>query len=255
MVEVDKKNLIAAGVQYGTLVRWRDPRMNQYIYSAKKKRCVLDLDKIVESYKELFAFLREIIGQKKKVIFLGTKKKTSEIVKAQAQKCRMPFVTRHWQAGFFTNHDEVRKKIKELQYLTSFVQRETFTQLPKKQQKKTQKRLEKLSKTYEGLIDVPSLNEVVLFVVGLKKEAIACREARKARIPVIAICNTNANPYQIDQVVLGNDEGVKSVEFIVSLVSEAISESLLENDDSANASGKESEPIPSPANVSVSTSA
>ncbi|CAJ0869171.1 11266_t:CDS:2 [Entrophospora sp. SA101] len=186
MIEFDKTELAKLGVQF---------------------------EKIINSCQAVSNYLKSLIERRKKILFLATKKQTQEIVKEQAIKC----------GGFLTNFPEISKKLKELQGLNNFLQKDTFKNLIKKEQASLEKRRNKLQNIYEGVINLRGKPDA-LFIIGLNKEKTALREAKKAGIPVIAVCNTNCNPYSVDYVIPGNDESIKSISFFASLIADAINE-------------------------------
>jgi len=222
MTNLDKNELAEAGVQFGGPVRWRNPQMRPYIYK-EAAASILDLRKITTSCQEVGNYIKSLIEKKKTILFLATKRSTCDIVKEAAIKCGMPYITNKWKGGFLTNFSEMKKKLKELYGLNSFLARDNFQNLVKKEQVILEKRRNKLQNIYEGVINLYRQPDA-LFIIGLNKEKTAFKEAKKIGIPVIAVCNTNCNPRLVDYVIPGNDESVKSVTFFANLVADAIIE-------------------------------
>jgi small subunit ribosomal protein S2 len=225
MINLEKNELAKVGVQFGSLTRRWSPHMRPYIYgrSNKSKTHILDLQKIVASCQEVGNYLNSLIKERKKILFLCTKKQIREIVKEQAIKCGMPYIVNKWKGGFLTNFREIGKKLKELQGLNSFVQKDNFKNLIKKEQVIIEKRRAKLQSIYEGVIGLTRPPEA-LFIIGLNKEKTAFKEAKKKGVSVLAVCNSNCNPQLVDYVIPGNDENVESIKFFASLVADAIQE-------------------------------
>jgi len=195
--------------------------MKPYIYKKSKKVYILDWRKIISSCKKVDEYIKELLVKEKKILFLSTKKSNREVVKEQAFNCGMPYIVNKWKGGFLTNFFETKKKLKELHELASFVQKDRFHQLNKKEQVIIQKRKNKLHNIYEGVIDLKRHPEA-LFIIGLEQEKTALREAQKVGIPVIGVCNTNCNPHSVDYVLPGNDEKLESSRFFASVVANAI---------------------------------
>lgn len=220
MTNLDKNELAEAGVQFGSPVRWRNPQMCPYIYK-EAVVSIIDLRKITTSCQEIGNYIKSLIEKKKTILFLATKSSTRDIVKESAIKCGVPYIVNKWKGGFLTNFVEMKKKLKELYGLNSFLARDSFQNLVKKEQVSLEKRRNKLQNIYEGVINLYQQPDA-LFIIGLNKEKTAFREAKKIGIPVIAVCNTNCNPRLVDYVIPGNDESVKSVTFFANLVADAI---------------------------------
>ena len=225
MISLEKNELAKIGVQFGNLTRRWNPHMRPYIYgqSNKSKTHILDLQKIITSCQELGNYLNSLTEKGETILFLCTKKSAQEMVKEQAIRCGMPYILNKWKGGFLTNFREIGKKLKELQGLNSFIQKDGFKNLIKKEQVNCEKRRTKLQNIYEGVVDLKRPPKA-LFIIGLNKEKTAFREAKKKGIPVLAVCNSNCNPRLVDYVLPGNDESVESINFFASLVADAIQE-------------------------------
>lgn len=220
MVKLEKSELAKTGIQFGSLIRWRNPRMNNYVHRIRKGRCILDLDQIIKGCDEADKYINELISNKQKVLFVATKKQAQEIVKEQAKRCNMPYINK-WKGGTLTNFEIIRKKLQELQSLNIFIQKQSFNKLAKKKQNELQKKKNKLQNIYEGITSLWKMPGA-LFIIGLNKEKTAFKEAKKIGVPVISVCNTNCDPKLVDLIMPGNDEGSKSISFFASLVADII---------------------------------
>lgn len=220
-MNIDQTELKEAGVHFGNLVRKWNPHMQPYIYQKSQKIYILDWQKIIVSGRKLVDYCREMVVEGKTILFLATKKATREAVKEQAISCGMPYIVNKWKGGFLTNFTEIRKKLKELQGLTAFIQKDNFRNLIKKEQVAIQKRREKLYNLYEGVINCNRQPDA-LFIIGLGFEKTAWKEAKKLALPIIAVCNTNCNPRSVDYVLPGNDEETKSISFFARLMANTI---------------------------------
>lgn len=223
MIALDKNELVKTGVQFGSLARKWNPQMRSYIYNKNSKFHVIDLQQIISSCEKVGKYLRSIVEKRETILFLSTKKQTGDIVKEQAIRCKMPYIVNKWKGGFLTNFEVIKTKLKELQGLDNFFQKDSFKNLIKKEQVILEKKRDKLQKVYEGVVNLRKLPGA-LFIIGLNKEKTALREAKKIGIPVIAICNTTCDPRLVDYVIPGNDESVKAIDFFANLVADAIIE-------------------------------
>lgn len=221
MPNLDRNQLIEARVQYGSLARKWNPQMSLYIWKKSSRTHIIDLQKIIASCQELGKYVESLLDKGKTILFLSTKKQVAGIIKEQAMRCGMPYIANKWKGGFLTNFEEIKKKLKELQGLNSFFQKDTYKNLIKKEQVILEKRRNKLNSIYEGVINLQK-KPSALFIIGLDKEKTAFREAKKIGIPVIAICNTNCDPRLVDYVIPGNDRDEKSISFFANLVTETI---------------------------------
>jgi len=223
MANLDKNKLAEIGVQFGNLTRRWNPKMHPYIFKKSNKIHILDLNKVISSCQKIGDYIKSLTEKKKLILFLATKNKTQEIVKAQAIRCGMPYIVNKWKGGFLTNFREIGKKFIELRGLNSFIQKDSFKNLAKKEQVAHIKRQAQLQSIYEGVASLTKTPEA-LFIIGLDKAKTASKEAKKMGIPVIAICNSNCNPQMADYVIPGNDENIKSVTFFAGLVADSIIE-------------------------------
>lgn len=218
---LEKNELAKTGAQFGSLLRFSHAAAHEYIYAVRKGKCILDLEKINSSWKIFQSYLFKAIEEKKKILLICSKKKLQLLIKQEAEKNNFFYFNEKWIPGFLTNFEEVRKNLKKLQNFQTFIQKNSFQSLPKKQQTKLNKSFEKLQKNYKGVVNLWQVPDV-LFVIGLKKEHIAFKEAVKKNIPVIAISNINANPSNTEAFLPINDENVRSLELIFNLINQVV---------------------------------
>lgn len=227
MTNLDKNELAKIGVQFGGSARWRHPQMFPFIYQKNKKTNILDLQKIISSCQEVSNYIEKLIEKKKTILFLATKKQIRDAVKEAAIKCEMPYIVNKWKGGFLTNFFEIKKKLKELERLNNFLERDASKSVVKKKKERVnlEKKRNKLQSIYGGVTNLHHQPDA-LFIIGLKKEKTAFEEAKSKRppVPIIAVCNTNCNPRLVDYVIPGNDEGVNSAAFFANLVADIIIE-------------------------------
>ncbi|KLL02343.1 MAG: 30S ribosomal protein S2 [Mycoplasmataceae bacterium RC_NB112A] len=221
--EFDRNELVQLGVHRGSKSWKWNPSMKPFIYKKKWKTYFLDLEKIISHCRGVPDYINSLIKQKKIILFVTTRNSASEIVKEEAIRCGMPYLVSKWKRGFLTNFERIKRKIFELQRINKFIRGENFQNLTSKKKAEWQKKQNKLSQVYEGVINLTDIPNA-LFIIGIQKEKAILLEAKNESIdiPVIALCNTDCNPKWIDYVLPGNDQEAKSIKFFVNLVSEAI---------------------------------
>jgi len=227
MSQVTYKELLDAGVHFGHLTSKWDPRMAPYIFMEKNGIHIIDLNKTVACLDEATAAMKNIIKSGRKVLFVATKKQAKEIITAEAQRLKMPYVTERWLGGMLTNFSTIRKSLKKMSGIDKMIKDETFTNLAKKERLMVKREKDKLEKMLGGIADLTRL-PAALFVVDVKKEHIAVAEAQRLGIPVFAMVDTNSNPDLAQFPVPSNDDAFKSIALITSIIGKAIEEALLE---------------------------
>jgi small subunit ribosomal protein S2 len=220
---VTLQDLLESGVHFGHQTKRWNPKMKPFIFTARNGIYIIDLQKTLNSLEKACQKVKEIVGSDKQVLFVGTKKQAKEVIKEEAIRCNMPFVTERWLGGMMTNFQTIRRNIKRLKDLERMKEDGTFEKLTKKQASGLQREIDKLENILGGIKDIARLPGVV-FVVDSKKEKIAVAEANKLKIPVIAIIDTNSDPDVIDYPIAGNDDAVKSIKVISHEFSSAILE-------------------------------
>lgn len=223
MAVVAMKQLLEAGVHFGHQTRRWDPRMAEYIFQARNGIHIIDLQKTSKKIDEAYEFIKEASEEGKEILFVGTKKQAQECVKEAAEACGMYYIDQRWLGGMLTNFDTIQKRIQRLKDLETMEQDGTFDVLPKKEVILLKKEMEKLEKNLGG---IKNMNKIpgVMFVVDPKKERIAILEARKLNIPVVGLIDTNCNPEDVDYVIPGNDDAIRAVKLITTVMANAVIE-------------------------------
>jgi small subunit ribosomal protein S2 len=222
-VEIGLQELLAAGAHYGHLTRRWNPKMKPYIFMEKNGIHIIDLNKTKRLLAVAADAIQKISAEGKKVLFVGTKQQAKDIVKREAQKCGMHWVSERWLGGMLTNFTTIRKSIKRLQNIEKMMVDGTFDRMIKKERLILTREKEKLEKVFEGVRELNRLPGA-LFVVDIKKEHIAVKEANRLGIPVFAIVDTNCDPDGIDYIIPANDDSVRTIDLIVRFMSDNIIE-------------------------------
>lgn len=223
MAVVAMKQLLEAGVHFGHQTRRWDPRMAEYIYQARNGIHIIDLQKTSKKIDEAYAFLKEQVEEGTTVLFVGTKKQAQECMKEAAISCGMFYVDQRWLGGMLTNFGTIKKRVQRLKKLETMQEDGTFDVLPKKEVMGLKKEMEKLEKNLGGIKEMENLPGVI-FIVDPKKERTAILEAKKLRIPVIGLVDTNCSPEDIDYPIPGNDDAIRSVKLIATVMANAVIE-------------------------------
>ncbi|OKL39093.1 30S ribosomal protein S2 [Pontibacter flavimaris] len=228
MASTNYKELLEAGVHFGHLTRKWDPKMAPYIFMEKNGIHIIDLNKTLVALDEATAAIKNIAKSGRKILFVATKKQAQEIVAEEARRLKMPYVTERWLGGMLTNFATVRKSLKKMSTIDKMMKDpEQSKALAKREKLMLSREREKLDRVLGGINDLSRL-PAALFVVDVKREHIAVKEAHKLNLPVFAICDTNSNPEQVDFPIPANDDASKSVALIISIVGKAIEEGLSE---------------------------
>lgn len=223
MPVVSMKQLLEAGVHFGHQTRRWNPKMAPYIYMERNGIYIIDLQQTVKKFEEAYDAVKKVALEGKKVLFVGTKKQAQETIKEEAERCEMFYVNQRWLGGTLTNFHTIRKRIMRLKELNKMEEDGMFEALPKKEVSKLRAEQEKLERFLGG---IQNMNELpgAMFVVDPRKEKIAVAEARKLKIPVIAIVDTNCDPDEVDYVIPGNDDAIRAVKLISSKMADAVLE-------------------------------
>lgn len=223
MANITMRAMLEAGVHFGHQTRFWNPKMKQYIFSARSKIHIINLDKTFPMFHDALAFIRRVAGRNGKILFVGTKPRASKVIKEQAERCGMPYVDYRWLGGMLTNFKTVKQSIKRLQELEAMRDDGTFDKLVKKEALVRRRELEKLQRSLGGIKDMGSLPDA-LFIVDVGHEKIAITEARNLGIPIVGVVDTNNSPDGIDYIIPGNDDALRAIELYVSSVAEVILE-------------------------------
>lgn len=223
MSVVSMKQLLEAGVHFGHQTRRWNPKMAKYIFTERNGIYIIDLQKTVRKLEEAYNFIRDLTAEGKSVLFVGTKKQAQDSVKEEAQRAGAYFVNARWLGGMMTNFSTIKHRIDRLKQLRAMEEDGTFELLPKKEVIKLKLEIDKLEKFLGGIKDMKQLPGA-LFVVDPKKEKIAVSEAKKLGIKVVAIVDTNCDPDEVDYVIPGNDDAIRAVKLLSSVMANAIIE-------------------------------
>ena len=223
MSVISMKQLLEAGVHFGHQTRRWNPKMAEYIFTERNGIYIIDLQKTVKKVDEAYSFIRDIVANGKDVLFVGTKKQAQEAIFEEATRVGMYYVNARWLGGMLTNFKTIRKRIDRLYQLEKMENDGTFSLLPKKEVLSLLAEKAKLEKYLGGIKEMKKLPGA-LFVVDPRKEKIAIAEARKLKIPVVAIVDTNCDPEEVDYVIPGNDDAIRAVKLIVETIANAVME-------------------------------
>jgi len=238
MAVVSMKQLLEAGVHFGHQTRRWNPKMGTYIYTERNGIYIIDLQKTVKKLEEAYRFVREISENRQSILFVGTKKQAQEAIKDESVRCGMYFVNARWLGGMLTNFKTMRGRVDRLAQLKKMQEDGTFDMLPKKEVMKHMGEIAKLEKYLGGVAEMRKLPGA-LFVVDPRKERNAINEARKLGIPIVAIVDTNCDPDEIDYVIPGNDDAIRAIRLIASVMANAVQEGKQGADAAAAAEVKE----------------
>jgi len=223
MATIELAQLIEAGAHFGHLTRRWNPKMKPYIFMEKNGIHIIDLKKSLGLLHQAYQEMIESVSQGNTILFVGTKKQAKGVIESEAKRCGMNWVSERWLGGMLTNFSTIRKSVKRLQNIEKQETDGTFDKITKKERLFLTRERDKLKKILEGVETMSRLPGVV-FVVDIKKEDIAVKEAKRLNIPVFAIVDTNCDPDPIDHLVPANDDAVKTIELIVKHMSDAVIE-------------------------------
>ena len=221
MTQVSMRELLQAGAHFGHQTRFWNPKMDQYIFGARNKIHIINLEHTVPAFNDALSFVRRLAENKNQILFVGTKRAAGKIIEEQATRCGMPFVSHRWLGGMLTNYKTIRTSIKRLRDLETQEQDGTFAKLTKKEALMRSRSKDKLDRSIGGIKDMGGLPDA-LFVVDVDHERIAITEANKLGIPVIGIVDTNSNPDGVDYVIPGNDDAIRAIKLYVTAVADAV---------------------------------
>ncbi len=224
---IEVKELLDAGVHFGHLTRRWDPNMAPYIYMERNGIHIINLYKTAAKIDEAGEALKKIAASGRKILFVATKKQAKEIVAEKASKANQPYITERWPGGMLTNFVTIRKAVKKMAAIDRMKKDGTFNTLSKKERLQVDRLRAKLEKNLGSISDMTRLPGA-LFVVDIKREHIAIKEAQKLNIPIFAMVDTNSDPRQVQYVIPANDDASKSIDKVMTYVSDAVIEGLNE---------------------------
>jgi small subunit ribosomal protein S2 len=223
MPNVTMRQMLEAGVHFGHQTRYWDPKMAPYIFGSRGKIHIINLEKSLPMLIDSLNFVGKIASKRGSVIFVGTKRAASKSVAEEAQRCGMPYVSHRWLGGMLTNFRTIRQSVKRLHQIEKMEEDGSFARLVKKEILQLTRERDKLEKSLGGVKDMKGLPDA-MFVIDVGHEDIAVKEARKLGIPVIAVVDTNCSPNNIDYVIPGNDDAIRSIRLYTQLAADAILE-------------------------------
>ncbi len=232
--KVDVKELLEAGVHFGHMTRKWDPNMAPYIYMERNGIHIINLYKTAAKIEEANEAMKKIAASGRKILFVATKKQAKDIVADKAKAANMPYITERWPGGMLTNFVTIRKAVKKMASIDKMKKDGTFMTLSKKERLQVDRLRAKLEKNLGSIADMSRL-PAALFVVDIKAEHIAIKEAQKLNIPVFAMVDTNSDPREVDYVIPSNDDASKSIDKILSLVTAAVIDGLANRNSDAPA--------------------
>ena len=221
MAAIALKDLLEAGVHFGHQTKRWNPKMKPYIFGERNGIYILDLGKTLKLFQEAEAFVTNLATEGRTVLFVGTKRQAQDVVAEEAQRCGMFFVNERWLGGLLTNFSTIQRSLGRLRDLEAMMTDGRSDTLSKKEVARNDKERRKLQKNLEGIRGMSRLPDAV-FVVDTKKEKIAVDEARKLKIPVIGIVDTNCDPDEVDFVVPGNDDALRAIRLFASRIADAV---------------------------------
>lgn len=226
MEQISMRDMLAAGVHFGHQTRYWNPKMAPYIFGARNKVHIINLEKTMPAFETALTEVRRLAAAKKKILFVGTKRACAQAIREQAIRVGMPYVDQRWLGGMLTNYRTVRQSVNRLLQLESDRDRGVFSKLPKREVLQLDRMIAKLARSVGGIRNMNGLPDA-LFVVDVSHERIAVREANKVGIPVIGVVDTNSDPQGVDFVIPGNDDAIRAVRIFVAAMADAILEGRL----------------------------
>ncbi len=227
MANIEIKDLLDAGVHFGHLTRKWNPNMAPYVYTERNGVHIIDLYKTVAKIEDAGNALQKIAASGRKILFVATKKQAKDIVSDKAKSVNMPFITERWPGGMLTNFVTIRKAVKKMAQIDRMKQDGSFDALSKREKLQINRQRQKLEKNLGSISDMTRL-PAALFVIDVKREHIAVAEAKKLNMPIFAMVDTNSDPRPIDYVIPSNDDASKSIDIILTHITDAIAGGLAE---------------------------
>jgi len=243
MAVVTTRQLLESGVHFGHQTRRWNPKMKKFIFAERNGIYIIDLQLSLSYIDNAYSFVRDTVARGGQVLFVGTKKQAQEAIAEQATRVGMPYVNQRWLGGMLTNFATISKRIGKMKELEGLNFDDVAASgLTKKELLQQRRKKDKLAKTLSGIRDMGKLPQAV-WVVDTKKEHLAIDEARKLRIPIVGILDTNCDPDEVDFAIPGNDDAIRSVALLTRVVADAVAEGLLVRSRAAGSTGEEAEPM------------
>ena len=223
MTDVSMRQMLEAGVHFGHQTRFWSPKMAPYIFGARNKIHIINLERTLPMFRDALNFLGSVAADRGKILFVGTKRQAGKIVREQAQRCNCPYVDHRWLGGMLTNFKTVKNSIARLVELDEMVSSGATMGLTKKETLMLERERAKLDRSLSGIRDMKGLPDA-LFVIDVDHERIAVSEARKLGIPVVGVCDTNSSPEGIDHLIPGNDDAIRAIRLYLQEAADAVLE-------------------------------
>jgi small subunit ribosomal protein S2 len=225
LATVTMKELLEAGVHFGHQIRRWNPKMKEYIFGSRNGIYIIDLQKTQKLFRDALAYVQESLTERpnQKVLFVGTKRQAQEAIKEEAERCGQYYVNNRWLGGLLTNHETVKKSINKLKEIETMREDGRFEMLTKKERLQLDREHAKLMKNLAGIKDMNGMPDM-LFVIDVRKEDIAIKEANRLNIPIVAVVDTNCSPDGIHHVIPGNDDALRAIRLFASRIADAIIE-------------------------------
>jgi small subunit ribosomal protein S2 len=234
---VTMRDMLKAGVHFGHQTRYWNPKMGAYIYGSRNKIHIINLEKTLPMLQDAFNFVGKIAANKGKILFVGTKTAAQEIIKEQADRCRMPYVNHRWLGGMLTNYKTIRQSIRRLKELEAMFEKQNFGRLVKKEILQLTREKAKLDRSLGGIKNMGGLPDAI-FIIDVGHENIAITEANRLSIPVIGVVDTNHNPKGVGYVIPGNDDSLRAIQLYTQCMADAILEARGTNPELIEESGE-----------------
>lgn len=215
MAIVTMRDMLAAGVHFGHRTRYWDPKMSPYIYGSRNQVHIINLEKTLPLYLKVLEYVNQLVTNGGKILFVGTKRAAQRIIREKAIQCEMPYVDHRWLGGMLTNYKTVRQSIKRLKELEEMQANKVFDKMIKKEALQLTRQLTKLERSLGGIKNMGGLPDA-LFIVDVGYEKIAVQEASRLKIPIIGVVDTNNSPDNVDYIIPGNDDSMRSIELYVT---------------------------------------
>ena len=225
MATVTMKELLEAGVHFGHQVRRWNPKMKEYIFGERNGIYIIDLQKTQKLFRDALNYVTESLTERpnQKILFVGTKRQAQDAIKEEAERCGQFYINNRWLGGLLTNFDTVKKSINKLKEIETMREDGRFEMLTKKERLGLDREYEKLMKNLSGIKDMNGMPDM-MFIIDVRKEDIAVKEANRLDIPIVAVVDTNCSPEGIDHVIPGNDDALRAIRLFASRIADAILE-------------------------------
>ena len=223
MSVISTKQLIESGIHFGHKKRRWDPRMKPYIFTERNNIYIIDLQQTIKLIDDAYNFVRDLSSKNGTILFVGTKRQAQESINLEAERCEMPYVNYRWLGGTLTNFNTISQRVKRLFQLEEMDNSGQFSLLPKKEVIILKREQEKLERVLTGIKNMDKLPDA-LFIIDPKRERNAVTEAKKLSIPIVAVVDTNCNPEEIDYVIPGNDDAIRAIKLLASVIADAVLE-------------------------------